>query len=1160
MRRPRAAAQPKGQEESTSLFPSLLRAASILASLAPLPGATAAHVSTDQLRKSLGTFEKELGGWATVFSGEELGEDDLPSAFTGLSVGDGKRKGKKKKHVEEDSVVAKEEASDPAEWTALYREVIMRGLWVIEQLQAGLVLDQTRAAVEGKEDKEKKDVKGKGREVEPQKPLVLGTKDMQHIRTLLTLIFQHLTKLLSDRLALAAPDTTSITRTSTTPTSVSTVATPSPASPVTPSQASSPNTNGLRFYPPPAPVLRLLHRLFSLIYTELPQPPPKPLSWDAQILARTALPLPAPTYRPQHTHISNIIFNRNSGALLAACVVLGWAPQEAGIFPGEGKQGEEEQEVLREWTRRLLYTIPTSQGLVILGLLHSASPLPNQLLPSYALLQLKDFLCALILRPDGPRALMDVVLGEKGPQTIDSSTATKLDHVSLTLSAVPRQFTPRSYYCILLPRLMLLIRPPPGCELPAPVPTSHVRAAAGTIARMIRQQRGICMTLLARNVLAPFFPPTHAYSKDWPAHLPRPQALHALQALSILLANVDPSPVLWSVLLGEILPPLWGLYEFLSTQPTADPVLRELAQGLIEGWARLVGDDVAVSGWIGIVQCWKGWGYGEGGKWEWALGPEGPFVRALEGKEEDVNVLQVHPDPLTVVAVLKKVARKEVNAELFVKMLDLYGEEHGKNGDTADSMLYLQYVLAMADSLGHMILSKPEHVLSFILHALESTVKPVIESKETLGSGSSPWKVVGDSDDEDAGQDEGDGEDDGGDTMARTAVTLLLAVLEAKESFPPFALPMLNSIYQHLDTLSSHPTLSQSAREARLVLAARRAGAMRPQAKEEDEVREKALEKYQEALRLVQDQLLPVRAHGLTLLRQLVTPTQPTAPEELALDPALIPGILDVFLLSVQDEDSYVYLNAVHGLSAMLQGPAEGKYEMGRLVLRRLVELYVLGLGLGLGLESGRMSMSTAEVDKRLRIGEAISQGVAALGPGVGKYVELIEPSMLLVTRTPAYPTVLRGSSLSILSQCVTSAPLSLLPFYPDLLSCLLDLLSLETVAQGSKAAKDGEAQALKRQREDGKLPDPSDLDPAAQDPKLPAFRRSAAYLLVTLLRQAAEGGFVDNVLDMEGRKRVVGVLRWVGDVDVDIQMRGKAKEGLGIMDGVVRSKLGLAG
>lgn len=137
---------------------------------------------------------------------------------------------------------------------------------------------------------------------------------------------------------------------------------------------------------------------------------------------------------------------------------------------------------------------------------------------------------------------------------------------------------------------------------------------------------------------------------------------------------------------------------------------------------------------------------------------------------------------------------------------------------------------------------------------------------------------------------------------------------------------------------------------------------------------------YQKALKLLQDPLLPVRAHGLLLLRQLVSSRQtPNKPAELAqpiIDRALIPGILSIFLQSLHDDDSYIFLNAVQGLSAMVDG-------FGREVLKGLVDVYAKGVdGIGASI------LFQQDVDMRTRIGEALAQVIRRCGSALPKYSE----------------------------------------------------------------------------------------------------------------------------------------------------------------------------
>ncbi len=333
------------------------------------------------------------------------------------------------------------------------------------------------------------------------------------------------------------------------------------------------------------------------------------------------------------------------------------------------------------------------------------------------------------------------------------------------------------------------------------------------------------------------------------------------------------------------------------------------------------------------------------------------------------------------------------------------------------TLLYLQLVLQMQTQLSSSdtsgVLKKPEHILSFIKHALENPRQaehPASTMKPTSNTGlrmedlrivpeeeSDEFDEERDSDDEDE-----DGEQEHGpDDMTSTAVKLLLAVLDGK--FPellPHAVhitdrrtanpdlsartaPVLNDIFSLLEPISKAPEeeLRSLAREARMVMTARLASTSEPTGRKQRKTStsddaEDPQETYQKALKLLQDQLLPVRAHGLMLLRQLVSARKDAsgALNEPSIDRALIPGILSIFMQSVQDDDSYMFLNAVQGLSAMVDG-------FGKEVLRNLVSVYSDGLD---GLSASTMSQH--DVDMRTRVGEALGQVIRRCGDALPSY------------------------------------------------------------------------------------------------------------------------------------------------------------------------------
>lgn len=218
---------------------------------------------------------------------------------------------------------------------------------------------------------------------------------------------------------------------------------------------------------------------------------------------------------------------------------------------------------------------------------------------------------------------------------------------------------------------------------------------------------------------------------------------------------------------------------------------------------------------------------------------------------------------------------------------------------------------------------------------------------------------------------------------------------------------MLNEIYVQLEPLanSSSDALRPRAREARLTLTARLASDIPITKDSGTSLRgeESAQKKYQRALKLLQDPILPVRAHGLLLLRELVSPkndkllkskwreetgrragevgagpsmVQGAQIQPPSVEPALIPAILSIFMQSVQDEDSYIFLNAVQGLAAMVDG-------FGKDVLRGLLREYTKDIN---GSAGSGGDMTTGEVDKRVRVGEALGQIIRRCGDALGGY------------------------------------------------------------------------------------------------------------------------------------------------------------------------------
>ena len=121
----------------------------------------------------------------------------------------------------------------------------------------------------------------------------------------------------------------------------------------------------------------------------------------------------------------------------------------------------------------------------------------------------------------------------------------------------------------------------------------------------------------------------------------------------------------------------------------------------------------------------------------------------------------------------------------------------------------MQKQLSSDDSLG--ILKKPEHILSFIKHALEKPRQPEpSQGKATLGAGlrMESLRIVSDGSEDELEEGDSDDEEGGGeglpeqslDDMTSTAVKLLLSVLEGTSRAPPYSMALLKRDLQRTPT------------------------------------------------------------------------------------------------------------------------------------------------------------------------------------------------------------------------------------------------------------------------------------------------------------------------------------------------------------------------
>ncbi|KAF9534898.1 hypothetical protein CPB83DRAFT_901829 [Crepidotus variabilis] len=791
--------------------------------------------------------------------------------------------------------------------------------------------------------------------------------------------------------------------------------------------------------------------------------------------------------RISQTLITTTILSKHVSDILVPAVTLGWMPE---------KLASEEMPVMHDFRplavrlQKLLSPAVTIAALG--GILVSSTPAP----PLHVRKTCKTLLTKQLLRPDGIQGLCIAMFSEEESNG-DEVNLEKLEQIAKIVISVPAGMRAEDYFQSIFPRLFQI--------LAKSTQTNHQRAAAFSIYRAIIPEKSTQSSIeagrVALRLLQEPFCDSEYVSPLLGTQQPPKQCLsprEALDSIIALLANTEPSPNLISTLLSSLVPSLYGLYFDISQHKTVDPQLKELVIGLLKSWGKII-ESVE-----GETILWK---LVESNKeWDWKFDLEGNLSKtpsqekksnniilpqATGDQEEepsfDLNLFDLYPDPVHFVETLKQFDRGDLSSSLFVTLLENYRDMKTRPTEDSMSILHqLQIIMQMQKRLSEgttsNILRKPDKLLSFIFHVLSSATMTTSgnETRRDDSSNNNNMLDEADSDDEDAGPQiigpDGD--------LIETTITLLLSILEADETLSVATHPILNDIFSLLEPIStkSSETLRPLAREARLVMTARLAetsGAHKPKNKAEDE----AQEIYQRALKLLQDPILPVRAHGLLLLRELLGPTYSGN----SVNQALVPSILSIFLQSVQDEDSYIFLNAVQGLALLVD-------RFGKEILQGLIRDYAGKLeGLGASV------LTKQNIDMRTRIGEALGSVIRKCGNTLGIYINIIVPPLLTMVRNRDIPTVLKTSCLSLLGDCVGTYSLAMLPYVEDLTLGLLDLLQLESIAATEVP------RSIANDKVAENLSSTIGPDPTSQNPKLPELRRAALHFLSLLIKSSTE-------------------------------------------------------
>lgn len=580
-----------------------------------------------------------------------------------------------------------------------------------------------------------------------------------------------------------------------------------------------------------------------------------------------------------------------------------------------------------------------------------------------------------------------------------------LTQASKLLSSVPSSLTAENYFTRLAPQLLDLLDDGPD---------NMRRAAAFIIGSGILGRRAhgapgtIGWKLFAQPILEKLNP-TPVGTKVPTADYDRPAASDVdscivdeadlQRALDRLLALTlsHPNPGLAKRLVGQLTLPLWGLLCYArKTNRTA----------WLDGPSKLLHTYLSTAANAGqIVKVAEDllW---NGGSW-WTYGPGGQGGIEIRKREHNPNSSQEN-----IVAIMQDVETRvnefltllgsgmneqQATADVFMSINkrwlspDSRAEASGQSSDALEDkgrspmqdLVYAKLAQGMLERYKDKLAGNPDRILALVDQLLEEFVENDTRRSQrpSPGIASVSLQELGTIFDHNkfqsqqrAGElDVGTETEDDRAEIVSVALSLVSAIL----SSPDFVgTPKSTNLFSRMRSSLIYISSSKSSVSAPLSTAASNIASLL-------DIQESSLNPsasashpdphlddrriYSLALTYLSDSVVPVRAQGLSLLTTLISSRSP---------------ILDIFSTSVlllsllQDEDEYIYLNAIKSLSLLAQ-------HHPRTVVNMLAERY-----LDREEEMG--------LDRRLKIGEALLRTVEGLGEGfVGESARFIVDTMI---------------------------------------------------------------------------------------------------------------------------------------------------------------------
>lgn len=562
---------------------------------------------------------------------------------------------------------------------------------------------------------------------------------------------------------------------------------------------------------------------------------------------------------------------------------------------------------------------------------------------------------------DGVRALCEFVLGMRDNDDINVE---KFQHVANVVLSKPPSIPTVDYFKSIGSQLFTLLG-----AIDNPILTS---CATFVVERLWEKNPRVATDFVLADLHKAFDPSSKLTSE---------LALnHAVNVL-ITLTKSNTSSEFLDAAVVPILPLIWGYYVFLRKHDKNTAIIHSVLVSYFTVSESAEIDSIARNLTL------------EGGDgWHFEFGPSGLAQIApdslvkLESSDKKVNAFIESLDSVCVYFIeLLKDLSDEVVQRVFVMIMRRW---LGINSLAEDNAFMMLVNLRLLESIG-----------SEFKDSLARTPKEMLELTKTFLLGHN--KIT----------DDAEGEDSDDEDELQNVLPIVLELLSAILTETPEIDEECRRLLQEIRSILS--SLTQTA--AVTSLHSRIEDVINGESKitTEADAHAKTLKR---AITSLNDPLVPIRAHGLYLIRKLV---------EQKSDAILVDFAVNLHLVQLKDPEPYIYLNVIKGLESLLELNDDG-------VLHVLVPIYL---------------DNEADIDERLRIGEVLLRFIQGKNELFsGQQATFVSTSMLSLIRRSetSVDDRVRMSAMSLLGTCCNTNPIGIVDSLPDALDCAIGILQLE--------------------------------------------------------------------------------------------------------------------